>query len=156
MNGFTPLRIAHEFTQRNLAPPEQVFPLLCPVREAEWIPGWRCRLIHSTTGLAELGCIFATPNPDGTEKLWVISEYEPPRRIAFVWVWPEMVATLVSVELRAEGVHTEALVRYTYTGLSQAGNGEVQTYSRSWFEEKMTSWEAAINHFLRTGQMLEP
>lgn len=155
MNGFTALQITHEYTQHNIAPPDRVFPLLCPVREAEWIPGWRYRLIHSATGLAELGRIFATPNPDGTEKLWVVSEYAPPRRIGFVWLWPEMVAALVSVELRAANSHTDAFIRYSYTGLSEPGNAEVQSYTRASFEEKMKAWETAINHFLTTGRMLQ-
>lgn len=154
MTDFVPLHVTHQFTQRNLAPPATVFPLLCPVREAEWIPGWRYRLLHSASGLAELGCVFATPNPDGSEKLWVVSDYDPPRRIGFVWIWPEMVATLVSVELRAVAAHTDALVRYSYTGLSEAGNAEVETYTRAWFEEKMKGWEAAINHFLVTGRCI--
>ncbi len=35
--------------------PEVVFPLLSPVREAEWIDGWSCEMIHSESGLAEEG-----------------------------------------------------------------------------------------------------
>ena len=42
------------------APVEKVFPLLCPVREYEWIDGWSCRLVHSESGFAEKGAIFTT------------------------------------------------------------------------------------------------
>ena len=38
------------------APPATVFPLLCPVREAEWVPGWTVRMIHSASG----SCIVAS------------------------------------------------------------------------------------------------
>jgi hypothetical protein len=34
---------------------EEVFPLLCPKREEEWIPGWECETIWSTTGYNEEG-----------------------------------------------------------------------------------------------------
>jgi hypothetical protein len=37
------------------APVEQVFPLLCPVRECDWLEGWNCTLLHSGSGLAEKG-----------------------------------------------------------------------------------------------------
>ena len=60
MNSFTSRRVTHEYIQTNAASPERVFPLLCPVREADWIPGWRYKLIYSESGVAELGCIFAT------------------------------------------------------------------------------------------------
>src|SRR2546427_13050450 len=38
-------RVTHEYTQTNDAPPEIVFPLLCPVREADWVPGWQYKMI---------------------------------------------------------------------------------------------------------------
>ncbi len=92
MSEFIGNRVVREYVQTNPAPPERVFPLLCPVREAEWVPGWEYRLVYSKSGVAELGCVFTTPNEDGSETTWMTIEYEPPRRIGFVWVWPEMVA----------------------------------------------------------------
>ena len=38
MPGFEAKRVRLEYTQTNDAPPNRVFPLLCPVREAEWLP----------------------------------------------------------------------------------------------------------------------
>jgi hypothetical protein len=35
-----PNRVARSYTQSLVGRPEAVFPLLCPVREADWIPGW--------------------------------------------------------------------------------------------------------------------
>ena len=37
---------------------EEVFPLLCPKREEEWIPGWECETIWSKSGYNEEGAIF--------------------------------------------------------------------------------------------------
>ena len=53
MIAFKSHRVTHEYTQTNLATPERVFPLLCPVREAEWVPDWQYRLIYSESGVAE-------------------------------------------------------------------------------------------------------
>ena len=44
-----------------------------------------------------------------------------------------------------------AHLRYAYTALSAAGNAELNRMDRAWFEDKMNSWQAAINHYLRTG-----
>ena len=60
MDRFKARRGAHEYIQTNYAAPEKVFPLLCPVREADWIPGWQYELVYSESGVAELGCVFTT------------------------------------------------------------------------------------------------
>jgi hypothetical protein len=156
MNSFQSLRVAHEFTQTNAAPPSEVFPLLCPVREAEWLPGWRYRLVHSDSGVAELGCVFTTPNPEGSgnaEKTWIVTDYDRANfRIAFVWIDPGRIITEIGIHLApAEPGVTHTNIRYRYTGLSEDGNCELRTYERNWFEAKMKDWETVINHFLQTG-----
>jgi hypothetical protein len=45
MTAFKSHRTAHEYIQTNPAPPQRVFPLLCPVREGDWLPGWQYRLM---------------------------------------------------------------------------------------------------------------
>ena len=156
---FKSLRVAHEYTQTNSAPPEKVFPLLCPVREADWVPGWQSRLIYSDSGVAELGCVFATPNPpaspgsgpSGAETTWIVTEYDPAAfRIAFVWVEPGRVLTEIRIHLTpAEDGAARAHILYRYTGLSSEGNRQVESYDKKWFRAKMEDWETAINHYLR-------
>ena len=149
-------RVTHEYTQTNDAPPETVFPLLCPVREADWVPGWQYTMIYSKSGVAEAGCVFTTPNDDGTQTTWLVTEYDPARlRIGFAWVNPGQVAAQIEISLKknSKGA-TTAVIRYTYTGLSTAGNQEVERYDKKLFEQKMQGWEAAINHYLRTGKAI--
>ena len=149
-------RVTHEYTQTNDAPPDAVFPLLCPVREGDWVPGWQYKMIYSKSGVAEAGCVFTTPNDDGTENTWLVTEYDPVRfRIAFAWVNPGQVAAQIEISLKknSKGA-TTAVIRYTYTGLSASGNREVERYNQKWFEQKMLGWEAAINHYLRTGKAI--
>jgi hypothetical protein len=155
--NFQSKRVNHRFTQTNSAPPEKVFPLLCPVREADWVPGWQYRLIYSQSGVAEAGCVFTTPNDDGSETIWIVTEYDPAAfMIAFAWVNPGLVTAQISIRLEAKAVHeTTAHLHYTYTSLSEQGNSEVERYDAAWFEHKMRSWEAAINHYLRTGKLID-
>ncbi len=162
MPAFNSLRVTHEYTQTNSAPPEKVFPLLCPVREADWAPGWQYRLIYSESGVAELACVFATPNPpssgsDGSpEKTWIVTDYDPAAfRIGFVWINPGRVATEIRIQLKsASHASTQASIRYRYTGLSEEGNREIVTYDEKWFRNMMQDWEAAINHYLTTGKKI--
>ncbi len=159
MSEFQGKRAILEYTQNNAAPPGKVFPLLCPVREADWVPGWQYRLIYSESGVAECGCVFITPNEDGTETIWVVTDYYPASfRIGFAWVNPGLVAAQITICLsNSSGVlgHTSALIQYTYTGLSAEGNREVERYDQKWFRHKMQSWEAAINHYLQTGKRID-
>ena len=150
-------RVAHEFTQHNPAPPEQVFPLLCPVREADWLPGWRYNLVYSDSGFAELGCIFTTPNQGSPDTTWIVVDYDPSAfRITFVWVNPGRIATELRIQLdRADDGSTRSHIRYRYTGLSPEGNRELEGYDRKWFEARMLKWEAAINHYLQTGKIIQ-
>jgi len=157
MVEFRGKRVIHEYTQTNVAAAEKVFPLLCPVREAEWVPGWEFRLIYSQSGVAELGCVFTTPNETGPETVWLVTDYDPPAfRIGFAWVRPGLVATQLRISLRPKAQDvTEANIRYTYTGLSADGNREVERYDEPWFRGKMQSWEKAINHYLQTGRLID-
>lgn len=52
-------------TMRHPAPLERVFPLLCPVREREWLQGWDATMVCSESGVAEPGCVFTTVGPKG-------------------------------------------------------------------------------------------
>jgi len=155
MTNFQARRVTHQFTQTNVAPPETVFPLLCPVREADWVPGWQYRLIYSKSGVAEAGCVFITEE-NRRETTWIVTEYDPAAfRIAFVWVDPGMVAAQIRIRLEPGGGATTAPIQYTYTALSPKGNREVERFTETWFRQKMQSWEAAINHYLTTGKLID-
>ena len=172
MGTFQSYRVAHEFIQNNPATRERVFPLLCPVREADWIPGWRYRLIYSDTGVAERGCVFTTQDPtvesakyssrtsehdpETPETTWICTEYDPAAfGIAYIWIKPGRVVTELRIQReRSNDGQTRSHIWFRYTGLSPEGNREVEAYNRSWFEAKMRGWETAINHYLRTGEMI--
>jgi hypothetical protein len=162
MSEFQGKRVVHEYIQRNIALPERVFPLLCPVREADWVPGWQHGLIYSESGVAENGCVFITPNEDGTETTWMVTDYDPASfRIAFAWVNHGLMAAQIRISLskrsggNASPDETSAQIQYAYTGLSIEGNRQVERYDQQWFRHKMQGWEAAINHYLQTGRRID-
>jgi hypothetical protein len=157
MSAFAAKQVSHEYTQTNDAPPEKVFPLLCPVREADWVPGWQYRLIYSESGVAEDGCVFSTPNDSGTETFWMVTHYDRAAfTIAFAWIEPGMIAAQIRIALGpAPGGKTSARIHYLYTGLSPAGNAVLDRYTAEWFRRKMQSWESAINHFLCQGTLIQ-
>jgi hypothetical protein len=148
-------RVVCEFVQSNPKPPEQVFPLLCPVREAEWLPQWKYRLIYSQSGVAELGAVFTTPNDGGPETTWVVTHYDPTKfEIAFAWVRPQMLATRLQISLAPAGEdRTRLHIRYTYTALSPEGEREIERMEAA-FQQRMRRWERSINYYLEHGTMI--
>ena len=47
-----PYRVRRTYRQHLVAPPDAVFPLLCPVRETEWVQGWDPTLVVTASGAA--------------------------------------------------------------------------------------------------------
>jgi hypothetical protein len=152
-------RLARSYTQRIEAAPERVFPLLCPVREGEWLEGWldKLEMVHSETGLAEEGCVFRTRVPGGPETVWIITRHDPIERVVeFFRVTTGLVATglRIAVDGRADG-SSSVLITYTFTPLSPAGRAFVaEHHSEHAFRKDMAWWEASMNHWLRNGETL--
>jgi hypothetical protein len=53
MSVFKADRIFRTNTIQVEAPPEKVFPLLCPVREYDWVEPWKCEMIYTDSGFVE-------------------------------------------------------------------------------------------------------
>jgi hypothetical protein len=107
-------RSATHCTGEVSASPEAVFPLLCPVREREWLEGWTAEIIYSKSGVAEENCVFRTPHGPA---IWNINRYEPPKAIDFTVVSPEQVSRLVITLERTAAGGTKMVWSRTFTGL---------------------------------------
>ena len=148
-------RLIRDYRQTLHAAPERVFPLLCPERERDWLPGWEAHWIHSTSGLAEPGAVFATRGAtgDAPEVIWVVAEHRPPTHLHFVrWHPGEMVVDL-QLDLQPAGgdapVHMTWLdIRYTFTALSAAGGARIEAITAAQWQEQMTFWETSLNRWL--------
>ena len=70
-------RVVKAYRQTIEGTPERVFPLLCPVREVEWLDGWAYRMVHSVSGLVEPGAVFTTSAPGEADTVWVVSRHDP-------------------------------------------------------------------------------
>jgi hypothetical protein len=136
--------------------PETLFPLLCPVREFDWIEPWRCKMVYSDSGFAEQDCIFQTNFPqDGPEDTWVVSRYEKPTLVEFVRV-NGIRAIRYTITLRQVGEgRTESEWSQVVTGLSDEGNKFVEGLLDGDFSKRMQMLERMLNHYLTTGKMLK-
>jgi hypothetical protein len=149
--------VTRTFTQRIKASPDRVFPLLCPVREAEWLDGWTHQLLRSESGLAEEGCVFRTVFPGEPETIWIVTRHEPGTgRVDFARVTAGLVATRLTIQVRpARAGESSVEITYEFTPTSSAGVRLVsERHSEDAFHESMKWWEASMNHFLESGTTL--
>ena len=128
--------------------PEAVFPLLCPVREYEWIPNWDCTMIYSDSGVAERGCIFVTRTDRGDET-WTVSRYEPPRAIEFVRVIPGEQVICMDIALTPGDNHPTS----GGPGTTLVRAGELAAMTGEQHDAWTRPLETLINHYLTTGRM---
>lgn len=134
------------------AAPEAVHPLLCPLREEEWIEGWRATIMRSASGVAEEGCVFSTPGPDGPDWLWIIPVHQADH-IRFTIHAPGSHATLLDLHLTQGGERTRLDWTYDLVPLTETGEAYIQGYQAR-FPMAMALLERRLAHFLATGKML--
>jgi hypothetical protein len=155
MIEFKPKKMTRRFTQRFIGTPERVFPLLCPTREYEWIEPWECELLRSDSGFAEANCVFRTGVlTNGVEDVWVISRYEPSKRIDFVrFDGRRVMSYSIVLEAAADGT-TTAHNTQVVTALNEEGNRMLGAEADDAFAFEMRVGEMLLNHFLTTGKKL--
>jgi hypothetical protein len=149
-----PVRVSRSYTQTLDGAADEVFALLCPVREREWVQGWDPDLVVSASGVAERDCVFTTP--DGARQAtWVITEHEPTAgRVEMIKVTPGYLVIRLRILVRpldaaAPGRRTAAEITYQYTALGEEGAAFVAGRTEEAYEEFMRGWEESMNRFLR-------
>lgn len=153
---FRAQRITRTYCQTIEASPEQVFPLLCPVREAEWLDGWRYTMIYSESGLVEEGAVFSTPGDGEPDTVWIVTRHDPAEwAVEFTrFTYGSRVCVLrVVVRPKDEG-RSAVEITYTYTGITAAGNAFIDDLTEESFLGAATFWEKSMNYWLETGERL--
>jgi hypothetical protein len=150
-----PHRATRTCTQKYRAPPQAVFPLLCPVREADWIKGWEPGLVVSDSGFAERDCVFTTP-AQPADAIWYVTRHEPEAGfVEMLKVTPGVTACRLTIQLRPAGGGTEADVTYSHTSLGPAGDAFVAGFTEEQYRGFMREWETRLAHYLDNGVALE-
>jgi hypothetical protein len=136
------------------APVALVFPLLCPVREYEWIEGWQGKLLYSDSGMAELDCVFiATVFEAIGRETWTCSRYEPPYRIDYVRMSPTTVIRL-ELTLEPQGERSRISATLVATAVDASGDALIDGFGSSTCEHHFKPGFLMLDHYLRTGSRL--
>ena len=152
MNVLPPVRVRREYTQQLVASPDEVFPMLCPVREVEWASDWDPYAVFSVTGVAEEGCVFVTRD-DGVESTWVITAHDPEaHRVEMLKITPGVTSAELEFALEPDGDGSKMHVAYTHTALSKAGREFVAAFDEEHWTAFMKQMERELNHYLGMGE----
>jgi len=136
------------------APVDVVFELFSPLGERLWVPSWDPELLHPPGVQWERGLIFRTREERG-EAVWMVTGLDRDRHeVEYHRVEAGRYVARVKVRCRPNGVRqTEVEVTYTFVGLSEAGNEEIASMSRTAYEEKLERWREWIGgHLARAAE----
>lgn len=137
--------------------PEETFPLLCPVREHDWLEGWEANMVYSQSGLIEKNCVFTTPAGNGQQAVWQVIDHDPMKHgVEFVKVTPGELIVRITLCLKDNYNGTCTLnIAYQYTALNEAQNHYLMNELNDDFQASMIFWERALNYYIATGKMLQ-
>ncbi len=157
MGSFEAKRIVRELRQEVSVSAAEVFPLLCPVREYDWIDGWDCEMIYSKSGVAENNCIFRTHLMDRGEEVWVVSRYDPENfAIEFATFNKSGVVMKLDVSVEEhENRGSTVSFQYTFTGINEEGNNFVEAYTEEKHRERTDFLGKSLEHYCSTGKLLK-
>jgi hypothetical protein len=144
------------------APPEDIFPLLCPVAEYDWIENWDCRVAFTRSGVNEEGCIFTeqimSPFLFGTDILvtWVTDTHDPDNfLIRFVIFAPDTAVVRYTVRLTGlDRSRTSMDARFELTVLPGRLPELADEEIRKRLKGMVALITASLKHYCETGKML--
>lgn len=146
-------RIVRTYNTPLSASTEKVFPLLCPVKEYDWIPTWQCNLIYSKSGYAELGCVFSTDFGDvsGIE-IWVVYAYEKNRQIGFVKTGTH-ITTRYNVSLNRSKSGSTIQWEQELTSIDDQGDLMLDNMTQAVYDQKMKHINELLDFYLIHGKV---
>jgi len=145
-------RKIQEFSGTFETTPEKIFPLLCPAREADWIPGWDSELIYTKSGYAEDKCVFRTNKSNSAGVgLWTFTGFKLNEYVEFVRFQRDMLLHCKICLTQNKDGTTTATWKTISTSLSEKGNQEIERMS---VDKKHNPIIQLMDHYLKNGKMI--
>lgn len=135
------------------APIGQVAPLFGADGERAWAPEWEPEFLYPSPVRDIQGMVF-TVRHGHTKAAWVNTEFNLKEgRIQYVYVLPDILITVISLQLTPMGNETHVEVEYARTALSAEGIARVRHMAD---QDRIAGpeWETQVNGYLqsRNGQ----
>lgn len=129
----------------------EIFPLLCPKLEEEWIPGWKCEVLHSQSGFNETGAVFKTVQPFGTELIWYTNVYDMVKgHVEFTLLSPDTV--VFNFKIRVQPVQNNKCMLtfiHRFLSIGPKGNNLIETYRKEDFPARLNDLGRLMTIYLK-------
>ena len=142
------------YTMEVSASASTVFPLLCPVREYDWIDGWKCEMIYSDSGVAEDGCVFKTSFPLLGEETWMCTRYVLDQTIQYTRFSDNKIVRYDIDLIDTNDTKSSWLWIFSIVSLSEDGNNFIHNFNLESMCNKLKELNILLEHFVKTGQKL--
>jgi hypothetical protein len=148
VSGGHALHTREQFSFVAHAPFDVAWPLFGAEGERAWAPGWDPVFLWPGEPGDREGMVFGIRHELGNAT-WVNTAFDRhARRIQYVYVIPEVVATVISLQLSCLDQATQVAVTYERTALSEAAHGQVRTLAEH-DQGAGEEWSRLINGHLR-------
>lgn len=129
------------------APMARVFPLFGAEGERVWADDWDPRFVWPAKAEDREGMVFHLAHGDRTAT-WVNTSFDPAAgRVQYVYLLPDIMATVITLSLTPRGKSTHARVRYERTSLAVSANAKVSEMAEH-DRRAGPEWAAQINRYL--------
>ena len=146
--GATALHTREQFSFIARAPLDVAWPLFGAEGERAWAPGWEPEFMWPREPIDQEGMVFKISHELGPA-VWVNTAFDKAaKRIQYVYVIPEVVATVISLHLVPSGHSTRVDVTNERTALSEAACDQVRDMAQA---DKAVGeeWSRQIDRHLR-------
>lgn len=130
------------------APIEVAFPLFGANGERAWAPDWDPMFVWPEEATDRQGMVFNTRHGDRLAT-WVNTLFDRvANRVQYVYVIPDLVATVITLKLTPSGRATHVAVAYERTALNERANAIVRDMAA---RDKLagSEWGEQINDYLK-------
>jgi len=130
------------------APMERVAPLFGADKERVWSPGWNPQFVHPVPTTDEEGMVFTVAHSH-LKAAWVNTQFDVKNgRFQYVYMIPDALVTVITLQLQPEGNKTQVEVEYDRTALSPDADTHVQHMAEG-DRRSGPEWEKQVNEYLR-------
>jgi len=130
------------------APLSRVAPLFGAMRERDWAHEWNPVFVWPDASQDREGMVFTVAHGH-KQSVWVNTQYDPEHgRFQYVYVIPDVMATLLTLRLEPREAHTIVRARYERTALSPEGSSIVESMAQQ-DDRAAPDWERQVNSYLK-------
>lgn len=143
------MHFQNDFSFVAQAPMAVAAPLFGAHKERVWAPDWNPVFLWPRDVADQPGMVFTVAHGDNTA-VWVNTVFDlAAGRVEYVYVLPDVVATVISLQLVPIGNATRVSVRYERTALREAAHDAVRLMAEG-DANAGPEWETQINAYLAT------